>query len=77
MCDHKKDITVRLIVNYTKVHHSTPDDSSSNEDCDMKRERKVLVLILMYVVFNFSLQQTICYSNLNNKNINIYVLCLY
>ena len=42
MRDHKKDITVRLTVNYTKVRHSTHDDSSSDEERGTKRGRKVL-----------------------------------
>ena len=42
MRDHKKDITVRLTVNYTKVRHSTHDHSSSDEEHGTKRGRKVL-----------------------------------
>jgi len=42
MRDHKKDITVRLTVNYSKVRHSTHDDSSSDEERGTKRGRKVL-----------------------------------
>ena len=52
MRDHEKDITVRLTVNYTKVRHSTHDDSSS-EERSTKRGRKVLAFLMQFLTSVF------------------------